>query len=134
MSGHAEAATAADSSFDQAPDGLSDREQRYWLIERRCKDLCLYLDVLTRNMPRYEKYILSAKMREIGYLCLELAIAANKKQHKKTDLTRFNVQHEFLKQLLNLAVEAKHIDPRRHRIACEKAAEVDFLVDGLDPN
>jgi hypothetical protein len=23
--------------------------------ERRCKDLCLYLDVLTRNMPRYEK-------------------------------------------------------------------------------
>jgi hypothetical protein len=43
-------------------------------------------------MPRYEKYVLSAKMREIGYLCLELAIAANKKQHKKTDLTRFNVQ------------------------------------------
>jgi hypothetical protein len=70
----------------------SPREQRYWLIERRCKDLCLYLDVLTRNMPRYEKYVLSAKMREIGYLCLELAIAANKKQHKKTDLTRFNVQ------------------------------------------
>ena len=54
---------------------ISKRDERYYLIERRCKDLCLYLDVLTRNMPRYEKYILSAKMREIGYLCLELAIA-----------------------------------------------------------
>jgi hypothetical protein len=75
VSGHAGEAVASPSP----------REERYWLIERRCKDLCLYLDVLTRNMPRYEKYVLSAKMREIGYLCLELAIAANKKQHKKTD-------------------------------------------------
>jgi hypothetical protein len=58
MRGHAEAAVAADPEQQLAPDGLSDREQRYWLIERRCKDLCLYLDVLTRNMPRYEKYIL----------------------------------------------------------------------------
>jgi len=112
------------------PKGLDKRQERYWLIERRCKDLCLYLDVLTRNMPRYEKYVLSAKMREIGYLCLELAIAANKKQHKKTDLTRFNVQHEFLRQLLNLAVEAKHIEPRRHRVACEKLDEVGRLLGG----
>ena len=110
--------------------GLDRRRERYWLIERRCKDLCLYLDVLTRNMPRYEKYVLSAKMREIGYLCLELAIAANKKQHKKTDLTRFNVQHEFLRQLLNLAVEAQHIEPRRHRIAYEKLDEVGKLLGG----
>ena len=130
MRRHAEAAVAADDEEAKAPDGLSDREQRYWLIERRCKDLCLYLDVLTRNMPRYEKYILSAKLREIGYLCLELAIAANKKVHKKTDLTRFNVQHELLRQLLNLAVEAHHIDQRRHRIACEKVDEVGRLLGG----
>lgn len=130
MSGHAVAATAADTDAPTGNEQLSERDQRYWLIERRCKDLCLYLDVLTRNMPRYEKYILSAKIREIGYLCLELAIAANKKHHKKTDLTRFNVQHEFLRQLLNLAAEAKHIDPRRHRIACEKADEVGRLLGG----
>lgn len=142
MSGHAGPAAAGlpppqqfDPSYGPTPPseaalGLDRRQERYWLIERRCKDLCLYLDVLTRNMPRYEKYVLSAKMREIGYLCLELAIAANKKQHKKTDLTRFNVQHEFLRQLLNLAVEAQHIEPRRHRIACEKLDEVGRLLGG----
>jgi hypothetical protein len=80
MSGHAGPA-AAGPPPENAPDtatppeeaalGLDRRQERYWLIERRCKDLCLYLDVLTRNMPRYEKYVLSAKMREIGYLCLE---------------------------------------------------------------
>ena len=129
MSGHAGEAEAS-PSFSEPPADLDPRGQRYWLIERRCKDLCLYLDVLTRNMPRYEKYILSARIREIGYLCLELAIAANKKQHKKTDLTRFNVQHEYLRQLLNLAVEAKHICPRRHRIASEKADEVGKLLGG----
>ena len=106
------------------------RNERYWLIERRCKDLCLYLDVLTRNMPRYEKYVLSAKMREIGYLCLELAIAANKKQHKKTDLTRFNVQHELLRQLVNLAFETGHIDLHKHRVASQKIDEVGKLLGG----
>lgn len=64
MSGHVGEATASPSP----PEGFDARQERYWLIERRCKDLCLYLDVLTRNMPRYEKYVLSAKMREIGYL------------------------------------------------------------------
>jgi hypothetical protein len=126
VSGHAGEATASPSP----PQGLDKRQERYWLIERRCKDLCLYLDALTRNMPRYEKYILSAKIREIGYLCLELAIAANKKVHKKTDLTRFNVQHEYLRQLINLAVEAKHIDSRRHRVASEKVDEVGKLLGG----
>jgi hypothetical protein len=129
MSGHAGEATAS-PLFQEPPTDLDPRGQRYWLIERRCKDLCLYLDVLTRNMPRYEKYILSARLREIGYLCLELAIAANKKQHKKTDLTRFNVQHEYLRQLLNLAVEAGHICSRRHRIASEKVDEVGKLLGG----
>ena len=71
MSGHVGEAEASSS----LPQGLDARQERYWLIERRCKDLCLYLDALTRNMPRYEKYILSAKIREIGYLCLETAMA-----------------------------------------------------------
>ena len=35
------------------PEGLDKRQERYWLIERLCKDLCLFLDVLTRNMPSY---------------------------------------------------------------------------------
>jgi hypothetical protein len=138
MSGHVGEAAASLSSDkplkylpERDPPKDSDpRQKRYWLIERKCKDLCLYLDVLTRNMPRYEKYVLCSKMREIGYFCLELAIAANKKQHKKTDLTRFNVQHELLRQLLNLAVEAGHIDPRRHRIASEKVDEVGRLLGG----
>ena len=106
------------------------RNARYWLIERKCKDLCLYLDILTLNMPRYEKYVLSAKIREIGYLCLELAIAANKKVHKKTDLTKFNVQHELLRQLINFAFEAKHIDQQKHRVAQEKVDEVGRMLGG----
>jgi hypothetical protein len=109
---------------------MQTRPNRYWLIERKCKDLCLYLDVITRQMPRYEKYILCAKIRDIGYTLLELAIAANKKQHKKTDLTRFNIQHELLRQLINLSFEAKHIDSKRHRIASEKLDEVGKLLGG----
>ena len=138
MSGHACPTTVGPSPQKplkylpekEPPKHANTREQRYWFIERRCKDLCLYLDVLTRNMPRYEKYVLCAKMREIGYLCLELAIAANKKQHKKTDLTRFNVQHEVLRQLLNVAFEAGHIDSHRHRVASEKVDEVGRLLGG----
>jgi len=40
VSGHVGEAIASPSP----PEGLDPRQERYWLIERRCKDLCLYLD------------------------------------------------------------------------------------------
>jgi hypothetical protein len=69
-------------------------------------------------------------MREIGYILLELAITTSKKQNKKTDLTRFNVQHELLRQLLNLSYEAKHLDSKRYQIASQKLDEVGKLLGG----
>jgi hypothetical protein len=62
VSSHVGEAAASPSSDATPPEeqalGLDRRRERYWLIERRCKDLCLYLDVLTGNMPRYVRQLL----------------------------------------------------------------------------
>lgn len=74
MSSHVGEATASPSPLE----GLDKRQERYWLIERRCKDLCLYLDVLTRNMPRYElirKRSLKRLKRKAEGCSLETAMA-----------------------------------------------------------
>lgn len=54
MSGHVGEATASPP--------ISKRDERYYLIERRCKDLCLYLDVLTRNMHSINHELLYAEL------------------------------------------------------------------------
>ena len=52
---------------------LTRKDDQYLLCEKQCRELCKYLNVVTLNMPRYEKHILSAKMRDCGYTMLELA-------------------------------------------------------------
>jgi len=85
------------------------------LCQKRCRDLCIYLNAVTRNMPKYEKYVLSAKIRDCGYTMLELAVCAQIKFYKKTDLTKLNVQKQLLKQYLQLSYDCGHINLTRYR-------------------
>lgn len=66
-------------------------------------------------MPKYEKYVLSAKIRDCGYTMLELAVCAQIKFYKKTDLTKLNVQKQLLKQYLQLSFDCGHINLTRYR-------------------
>jgi len=96
---------------------LSRKDDPYLLCEKQCRELCKYLNVITLNMPRYEKHILSAKMRDCGYSMLELAVCVRLKVHKKTDFTKFSVQKELLKNLLQLSYDCGHIDLKKFRTA-----------------
>lgn len=96
---------------------LTRKDDQYLLCEKQCRELCKYLNVVTLNMPRYEKNILSAKMRDCGYTMLELAVSARLKVHKKTDLTKFMVQKELLKNLIQLSYDCGHIDLKKFRTA-----------------
>jgi hypothetical protein len=94
---------------------LTRKNDPYLLCEKRCRDLCIYLNAVTRNMPKYEKYVLSAKIRDCGYTLVELAICARFKFYKKTDLTKLNIQKEMLKQYLQLAYDCGHTNLTRYR-------------------
>lgn len=83
---------------------------------------------MLRQFPKFEKFLLAAKIRELGYDILELAVAANKKYIKKTSFTEFDVKHETLRQLINLAFELQYIDSKKHRVSQVKVDEVGRML------
>ncbi len=82
----------------------------YLQIERRCKDLIVYANIMVKQFPRHEKYQLAARIMGLCYDLLEVAITVGKRLHKKTTLTEMNIKHEVLRQLVNVAFELKYID------------------------
>lgn len=87
----------------------------YFLCRSKCRTLCVYLGSLTKNMPKYEKYVLSSKIREVGYTLMELAVASHLKFNKKTDLTKLNINKELLKDYLQVALDTGYIDLAKYR-------------------
>lgn len=100
----------------------------YLLIEKKIRDMIVYNNIMLKQFPKHEKYLLAAKIREMGYDLLELAIAANKKYIKKTTFTEFDVKHESIRQLINVAFELQYIDSKKHRISQLKVDEVGRML------
>jgi hypothetical protein len=80
----------------------------YLLIEKKIRDMIVYNNIMLRQFPKFEKYLLANKIRELGYEILSLVITINKKFHKKTTLTELNIKHEILRQLINLSAELRY--------------------------
>lgn len=102
----------------------------YLQIERRCKDLILYANVMVRQFPRHEKYQLATRITGLCYDLLEIAITTGKRLHKKTTLTEMNVKHEVLRQLVNVAFELQYIDTKKHRTVSLIIDEVGKMLGG----
>ena len=58
----------------------------------------------------------------------ENAIIINKRFHKKTTITEMNVNHELLRQLVNLSYELKYINSQKHRVCQAHISEVGKMI------
>ncbi len=104
------------------------RMPEYLLIEKKIRDMIVYNNIMLKQFPKHEKYLLAGKIRQMGYDLLELAVAANKKYIKKTTFTEFDVKHEVLRQMINLAFELQYIDAKKHRVSQLKVDEVGKML------
>jgi len=102
----------------------------YLLITKKIREMIVYNNIMAKQFPKHEKYLLSNKIRELGYNILELSIIINKKFHKKTTLTDLNIKHELLRQLVNLSFELKYIDLQKHRVSQSHIDEVGRMIGG----
>jgi len=92
--------------------------------------MIVYNNIMLRQFPKFEKYLLANKIRELGYEILSLVITINKKFHKKTTLTELNIKHEILRQLINLSAELRYIDVTKHRVSLTHVDEVGKMIGG----
>lgn len=99
-------------------------EQNFLSGYKAIREMIKYVNIMLIKFPKYEKFLLAGKIRELGYTIFEGVIALDKKIHKKTTLTELNLAHELLRQLVNLAFELKYIDSQKHRVAQRHIDEV----------
>ena len=100
----------------------------YLLITKKIRDMIIYNNIMLKQFPKHEKYLLANKIRELGYEIFESAIIINKKFHKKTTFTELNIKHELLRQFVNLAFELKYIDSQKHKVSQLKIDEVGKMI------
>ena len=98
------------------------------LIQKKIVDMIKYNHIMLHQLPKHEKFVLGERIRGLGYDLLQLAIAANKKYIKKTTFTEFDVTHETLRQLVNVAFELQYIDAKKHRVSQQHIDEVGRLL------
>lgn len=90
--------------------------------------MIVYNHIMLKQFPKEEKFLLANKIRELGYDIYTFAITVNKRFHKKTSLTEMNINHELLRQLVNLAYELKYIGHQKHRVSQLKISEVGKMI------
>jgi hypothetical protein len=100
----------------------------YLLIVKKIRDMIVYNNIMLKQFPKHEKYLLANKIRELGYEIFESAVTINKKVHKKTTFSNLNVKHEMLRQFINLAYELKYIDAQKHRVSQTKIDEIGKMI------
>lgn len=101
---------------------------RHFLLEKKIRDLKIYLGIMLRNYPRYEKFALANEIRMNITFIQRLVIAGGKKYFKKTDLRDLDIEHEMLRQNLLISYELKFIDTRKFEYVTKLNDEVGRLI------
>jgi len=102
--------------------------EEYLLIVKKIREMIKYNSVMLVHFPKHEKFLLAETIRDLGYSIFEGAIIVNKRFHKKTTLTEMNVNHELLRQLVNLSYELKYINAQKHRVSQNHISEVGKMI------
>jgi hypothetical protein len=93
-----------------------------------------FLDVYSRNtirqFPKYEKFLLSADIRNGITELKRYAIRAGKRYHKKTTLQDLDIEVEILRSYIRESHAMKYIDDRRLGVWMEQVDEIGSIVGG----
>jgi hypothetical protein len=105
-------------------------DNEFLLIQKKATDMIVYNNIMLKQFPKHEKYLLANKIRELGYQVLEDIITVSKKYFKKTTFSDMDVKHEVLRQLVNLSFKLKYIDAQKHKEASLRIDELGRMIGG----
>jgi len=101
------------------------------VIYEKTLEMIEYGTIALRQFPKYEKFVLAARIRQQMYDVLCLIVECNKRQFRKTALTDLDIAHETLRHLVDLSYRRlKYIDFKKYSLWMEKINEVGKLLGG----
>ena len=99
-------------------------------ILTKLESLEAYTRIGIRQFPKYEKFLLSAEIRQQLFAIRKNTIRAAKKYAKKTTLTDLDIDIEMLRSDIRIAYRLKYIDEHKLGVWMEKVDEIGRMVGG----
>ncbi len=100
------------------------------LLDEKCKEMIRYGYIALRQLPRHEKHVLSAEIRQSMLQVQRLIITAFKRYHKKTTLTDLDIELAVLKRQVRLAKELQYLDIKKYAIWVALIVELGKMIGG----
>jgi hypothetical protein len=92
------------------------------------RQFLLWLVPTVEKFPRAQKFLLGDRIQTTALDVLEALIEATYTRERRVHLARANLGLEKLRHFIRLAVELKHLDPRRYEHAVRSLDDIGRLV------
>ena len=109
------------------------------ILNRKFMEFAKLLNVYVNHFPKYERYVLSNRIRNTAYEVYDLITESQKRYYKKSILTNLDIIHEKLRMQLYLAYElgyfkfkdGKKVDKSPEELEGHRFFAINKLVDEL---
>ncbi|NHM25476.1 MULTISPECIES: diversity-generating retroelement protein Avd [Desulfofundulus] len=99
-------------------------------IRQKCEDMIAYGYTALRQFPKSERYTLAADIKKSMYRLLNLIIAANKKYYKKTTFQEMDVELDYLRSLIRLAMQLGFLPFKKYENWAAMLNEIGKMLGG----
>jgi hypothetical protein len=99
-------------------------------ILTKMEELGAYTHQVLFQFPKYEKFVLCARIRSVVDEIIRLIVRAGKKYYKKTTLQDLDIEVEFFRSLIRKAHKLKYINTHRYGVWIGHVNEVGRMLGG----
>ncbi|MBE3584824.1 MAG: diversity-generating retroelement protein Avd [Thermoanaerobacter sp.] len=99
-------------------------------IRQKCEDMIHYGYAALRQFPKSERYTMAADIKKSMYRLLALIIAANKRYHKKTTFQEMDIELDFLRSLIRLAMQLGFLPFKKYENWAAMLNEIGRMLGG----
>jgi hypothetical protein len=107
-----------------------DHSRRSGIALEKTYQFLLWLIPTVEKFPKSQKFLLGDRIQNLALDVQESLIEATYSKNPATHLIAANLRLEKLRYLFRLALDLRHIDPRRHEFAARAVDEIGRLVGG----
>lgn len=100
------------------------------MILTKLEELDAYSHKAVIGFPKYEKFVISAEIRQTLTEIIKLVVRAAKRYYKKTTLQDLDIEIEYLRSLIRKTHRLKYIDTRKYEIWIRHVNEIGKMVGG----
>lgn len=107
-----------------------DHSRRGGIALEKCYQFLLWLVPAVEKFPKSQKFLLGDRIQNLALDVQENLIEATYSKNPVPHLAAANLRLEKLRYLFRLALDLKHLDPRRYEFAARALDEIGRMVGG----